>query len=757
MKKIIILLISLNTFFAFAKEYHVSVKGNDNNDGSFKKPLKTIMAAANKAMPGDIITVHEGIYREKIAPPRGGTSKEKCITYQAAPGEKVVITGSESVKGWEKVESDTWKLTLSNSFFGTNNPFEEQLYGSWYMGNGKPNHTGSVYLNGKRIRETFSLYDVFKPTGDQPYFYTEADGNGGPVLMNIEWVHPAGGKQMTYADSSVEGGDQAVVLPGDHFPFGYLKDGSILHFDAVDFGSGTDILFFNAATLAKGGTVEVHLGNPSGELLGSSVVTNTGDWTKFSPFNIKLLRKLSGKQNICLVIRAPKLNSDGKTTIWAQFPNGINPNTESVEISVRPQVFYPEKTGINYITVRGFILENAATNWAPPSAEQPGLIGTRWGKGWVIENNIIRNSRCSGISLGRSTFGHAHHYQKLPPRVYPEPNAGQTEKQLIDYFENASWTKDETGFHTIRNNQIYECGQAGIVGCSGGAFSLIEGNDIHDICIGEIFSGWEQAGIKLHFAMDAVIRNNHIYRTIRGIWLDWGAQGVQVVGNLFHDNGSAKGMFENDVFLEVNHGPLLMANNIFLSEQAIYQKSQGVANVHNLISGTVAGGKDARKTYYYKPHETVSLGKTLNVGGNWSWYNNLIINKASFKKWDEPKLPINYDGNVYTKETQRDSNDTTAIFDSNFDSDVKLIHKADGWYLSMHVSSDWVNKSKRKLVTTQVLDKATIPNQEFTNPDGSPVKIDYDYFSHKRNVNNPFPGPIEFGNIGMQEIKVWPK
>lgn len=44
----------------------------------------------------------------------------------------------------------------------------------------------------------------------------------------------------------------------------------------------------------------------------------------------------------------------------------------------------------------------------------------------------------------------------------------QTSKQLVDYFEHASWTKEVAGFHIVRNNQIYDCGQAGIVGCSGG-------------------------------------------------------------------------------------------------------------------------------------------------------------------------------------------------------------------------------------------------------------------------------------------------
>ena len=86
-----------------AKEYHVSVTGDDSNDGSLTKPFKTIQTAANSSMPGDIITVHAGVYREQITPPRGGDSDSKRIVYQAASGEKVEIKGSEIIKGWKKV------------------------------------------------------------------------------------------------------------------------------------------------------------------------------------------------------------------------------------------------------------------------------------------------------------------------------------------------------------------------------------------------------------------------------------------------------------------------------------------------------------------------------------------------------------------------------------------------------------------------------------------------------------------------------
>ena len=94
-----------------ATEYHVSTAGLDSNPGTRSKPFKTISRAAEVAQPGDTITVHEGIYRERVNPPRGGTSDDKRIVYRAADGEKVVIKGSEVVKGWKKVDNDTWKAT----------------------------------------------------------------------------------------------------------------------------------------------------------------------------------------------------------------------------------------------------------------------------------------------------------------------------------------------------------------------------------------------------------------------------------------------------------------------------------------------------------------------------------------------------------------------------------------------------------------------------------------------------------------------
>jgi alpha-N-arabinofuranosidase len=869
-----------------ATEYHVSPAGNDETSGTLNTPLRTIGAAARLALPGDIITVHAGVYRERVAPPRGGSDDAHRITYQAAPGEKVVITGSEPARGWKKVSGDTWEITIANRLLGAVNPFDELIYGSWFEGHGQPHHTGNVYLNGQALKEAFAAADVLKPAGSPLLWYAKADGNGGPVLMNVLWIKPAGQKQVNVDDGSAEGGDAAIYLGLHSIAFGYLKDGSRLYYNAVDFGAGSDSLDINAASLAQGGFVELHLDGPDGPLLGSCRVTNTGDWLTFKTFTIPFSKKVSGKQNLCFVLKAPPVKPDGVTIIQAQFPAGTDPNKADVEISVRHTVFYPEKTGINYITVRGLTLCNAATNWAPPSAEQVGLIGPHWSRSWIIENNTILNSRCSGISLGRPTYGHAHHYQTLHTRVYPEAGSGQTVEQLEEYFEHGSWDKEAAGHHIVRNNSISFCGQTGIVGCSGGAFSLIEGNDIHDIDCNESYNGEEMACIKLHFAIDTVIRNNHLYRCLGsdGLWLDWGTQGVQVDGNLFHDN-------KRDLAVEVSHGPLVVANNLFLSKAGPAFISQGIAFAHNLVAGSMKYHGDKRLSFYYKPHDSVSLGKHDNPSGDIRWLNNIFGGSISAGP-TAPTLPVVFAGNVYIAGSSpsgpiqpwlmnmewikpqgasavraaagRSKNGTQVIscdeggqsvgrirsgdwlsFDqikldantsaidiraaadigyggvielhadkpdgallgtcdvastggwqkwSTFTASIKpasgmkrlclvflpaardkraddadssmvlpnipepaLAEKPDGWYLTFTQYNAWRTATPRALVTTNTLGKAVIPNLRFENADGSPLKIDTDYFGRMRNTENPSPGPFETTQNGEQTLKVWPK
>ena len=111
-------------------EFHVATTGSDQADGSEASPFQTINRAAAVARPGDTVVVHGGEYREWVQPRRGGLSDQRRITYTVAPGEHVVIKGSDQVVGWNEVADNVWTVAVANTVFGTFNPFAEEIDGS---------------------------------------------------------------------------------------------------------------------------------------------------------------------------------------------------------------------------------------------------------------------------------------------------------------------------------------------------------------------------------------------------------------------------------------------------------------------------------------------------------------------------------------------------------------------------------------------------------------------------------------------------
>ncbi len=113
--------------------FHVATSGSDHADGCAERPFRTINRAAGVAQPGDTVVVHAGEYREWVKPRHGGLSDSRRITYEAAPGEHVVIKGSERVTGWEPLGGTVWRATVDNSLFGSFNPFAEEVAGDWIV------------------------------------------------------------------------------------------------------------------------------------------------------------------------------------------------------------------------------------------------------------------------------------------------------------------------------------------------------------------------------------------------------------------------------------------------------------------------------------------------------------------------------------------------------------------------------------------------------------------------------------------------
>ena len=649
------------------RELHVAKTGNDSNSGDNVDPFLTISKAAIVAEPGDTVVVRAGEYREWVKPRYGGTDNQCRITYAAAPGESVIIKGSEVIEDWEHVEGSVWRSRVPNALFGEWDPYRELLFGDWFIDQGRLHHVGEVFLNGKAL---FEMDDMEK------------------VLHPAEWEPALDRKQSEYA--------------------WYCEQ------DRND------------------------------------------------------------------------------TVIYANF-HEYDPRIETAEISVRRACFYPSVTGLDYITVKGFEMCQAATPWAPPTAEQMGLIGPHWAKGWIIEDNVIHDAKCSGISLGKEQATGENEWTRLKVK-----HGTQRERDVIFKALRLGWSRETIGSHIVRNNHIYDCGQTGICGHLGAVFSTITGNHIHHIHAKDLFTGHEMAGIKIHAAIDCLIAGNHVHHCTQGIWLDWQAQGLRMTGNLLYDNRW------NDIHIEVCHGPYVVDNNLFLSPLSIKNISQGGTYAHNLIGGSIeVRTVPNRFTPYHFEHSTEVKGVMTILCGDDRYYNNIfapldperesqrqiivvpdenkehVAEAPTVKPWhgtsfglsvydefprstDEwklarnvdsyalPKLPVFARSNVYCKHADPWVGDEN-MADTEFDMQVRLEVRGDS--VLLHLSADdSLGLVDCPIVTTELLGTAfqAVP---YMNPDGTRLDINTDYFGSPRS-GSPTVGPFEGLRPGSQTMEV---
>ncbi len=644
---------------------HVAKSGNDNNVGSIQSPLLTIQAAAERATPGDTVLVHEGIYRERVSPVRGGTGPDRRIVYEAAQGETVVISGGEVIENWERIGGSVYKSVIDNRLFAGYNPFREEVGGDWFQTN-RVDHVGEVYINGKAMFEVGSVDAVEHPVPYAP-------------AREPEW--------------------------------------------------------------------SVHV------------------W-------------------FCEV-------GEEVTTVYANFGE-FDPARETIEINARKYCFFPEQTGIDYITVRGFVLTMAATNWAPPTAMQEGLIGPHWSKGWIIENNEISNSKNSGISLGKEiSTGHNEW------TLFGDKHGTQYQRDAVFRALHIGWSKETIGSHIISNNVIRDCEQTGICGHLGAVFSEIYDNHIYAIHARRMFGGAEIGGIKLHAAIDVLIKNNHIHNCDRGFWMDWQAQGTRITQNLMYDNDI------EDIYIEVSHGPYVIDNNILLSMKSIKDMSHGGAFVHNLFGGFISiVPVPDRFTPYHFPHETAAMGVVRIMCGDNRFYNNVFLGTQEpnrpkevsmdltgwyhggiiwkkdgtvakgltsydscptpdeWEKWCQlshdvldfasAKLPVYIGSNLYFGDAEmyvKGEENSVCIPGEN--PQVTLSEEAETVFLNIDFDGH-LGEVETRVIHSDILGKAFQPRVRFENPDGTDLLIDEDFFGKKRTGEKPLPGPFS-GIDGVSE------
>lgn len=462
------------------------------------------------------------------------------------------------------------------------------------------------------------------------------------------------------------------------------------------------------------------------------------------------------------------------TTIYANF-HGADPNEELTEINVRKACFYPVKTGRNYITVKGFEMAQAATPWTPPTADQPGLLGVNWSKGWIIEDNIIHDSKCSGISIGKEES--TGHNIRTITRRRPGYN-NQLESVFSAY--KIGWSKENIGSHIIRNNTIYDCGQNGIVGHLGCIFSEIYNNHIYNIGVKHEYFGHEIAGIKLHAAIDVQIVKNNFHNCTLGTWLDWQAQGTRVSQNLYYDN-------DRDIFIEVTHGPHIVDNNIFASKYNFDNVAQGGAYINNLFCGTMRRVNVLdRSTPYHYPHSTDVAGGSFVLGGDDRFYQNIFVG-CDERQTDHSECGTKgYDGHPTSLEEFVEQIDSFGIGDheiflkakdpvyinknayfngalaferekenvvTDFEPKVKIEVVGSETFINLDIPEE-IFEIQAETITSKELGMTRMSEAPFDDPNGNLIAFDKDYFGNTREESKAV-GPFKELKAGVNRFKVW--
>jgi alpha-N-arabinofuranosidase len=407
------------------------------------------------------------------------------------------------------------------------------------------------------------------------------------------------------------------------------------------------------------------------------------------------------------------------TTIWANFGKA-NPNKELTEINVRESLFMPEISGLKYIKVDGLNFMHAAANWAPPVLElQTGAVGTRMGKHWIIENCTITNARCVGIILGHAPG--------------------------VDY-DNI----DAYGDHIIRNNIIRRCGQAGIAGQKGATRSVISGNLIEDTNYRREFGGWETAAIKFHNSVDTIISSNLIrgvFRQIQGafgIWIDYGNQGIRITGNIIYNTEAA------NVFLEMNHGPILVDNNVLVG-QPTRSNSEATVFAHNLFvnCGYEYSPDTNRRSQFYKPHTTKVVGRKTGTAQDDKWYNNIFIRQGLHKVKTASGYESDY--NVFLEGARASSfGDENSIVDS-YVTDFAIKDHSLGTTITFSIN-DAPFRMNGPQVNSELVGVFPTVGQTIQDRYGHPIKVDTDI--NGRKYSRAVAGPLADLKRGLNTI-VW--
>ncbi len=240
-----------------------------------------------------------------------------------------------------------------------------------------------------------------------------------------------------------------------------------------------------------------------------------------------------------------------------------------MELTTQRRVVAPHLRGLGYITLGGFTIEHCANQYPGGfynsnafAEQQAGMVGTRSGNHWIIENNIIRSAQSLGIDSGSES-----------------EVRGKMDIEGVDQTDFRT-----TDGHIIRGNFIGDNGTNGMMQFRGVGITITNNVFARNNWL-DPPGGAEMAAIKVHMSTGLQISGNlFVDNNATGAYLDSNNRGARIWANTFVGN-------RQGVFVELGPSvPTLVDDNVLVGNIAngIYVHDGATSHlVHNLITQTV--------------------------------------------------------------------------------------------------------------------------------------------------------------------------
>lgn len=186
---------------ANSKTWHVS--GETPAGIKQQEQVRTIARAASLAGPGDTVIIHSGIYREAVVIEKSG-KPDNPITFQAAAGAGVIMTGADRISEWTQVKGD-------DRIYSTPWPHE---FITWNRHNTHPDddyhrligRCEQVFINGYALRQVLERDKLARGT-----FHVDLDDK---CLCVWNYDNQDVSSRKVTVEASVR--DRILTVKGDH-------------------------------------------------------------------------------------------------------------------------------------------------------------------------------------------------------------------------------------------------------------------------------------------------------------------------------------------------------------------------------------------------------------------------------------------------------------------------------------------------------------------------------------------------------------